>query len=420
MSRISRLSVRNVRCFAAPQEAELRKVTLLVGENNSGKSTFLGCCNAFARLASLYELADAPLGQSGYFDDSPYCMGSFSTIARQGSSTFELDGDLEAHCHARLQFTFEDRAGQPSERRLKVQFSDQHGMEKSLLVQRVAGSPEVWNLTGNDFAFEMRQAEVSYREVSTWLSQAVRRGQLPFNGESSTFRQRLGSDASPERQAMFSRLTNFLRMMPFGNGPIAVQSGTPAPLARERSYAEHPLGEERFERVKESLAEVGGQLGLFADIDIRRDPLTNSVEVRFKQSGRWHSLVDVGHGVHSVLPLLWMILDAPSNTTFLLQQPEVRLHPSAQAKLAQIMSESSHRFIVETHSDHLIDRFRINAMHDVLAPEELSIIYFERDPDTGASTMHNIEVDSYGNLGGEPTGYRAFFMAETNSLLGIG
>ena len=127
-----------------------------------------------------------------------------------------------------------------------------------------------------------------------------------------------------------------------------------------------------------------------------------------------------GRALTSVLPLLWMILDAPSNTTFLLQQPEVRLHPSAQAKLAHIMSESSHRFIVETHSDHLIDRFRINAMHDVLAPEELRIIYFEREPDTGESTMHNIEVDRHGNMEGEPTGYRAFFMAETNSLLGMG
>jgi len=140
---------------------------------------------------------------------------------------------------------------------------------------------------------------------------------------------------------------------------------------------------------------------------------------KMQQAGRWHNVVDVGYGVHTVLPLLRTILDTHGDTTFLLQQPEVHLHPSAQAMLAQIISESPHRYVVETHSDHLIDRFRINVMQKILAPEDLSIVYFEREPHSGGSTLHNIEIDSNGNMSGEPDGYRAFFVGETRRLLGI-
>ena len=147
-----------------------------------------------------------------------------------------------------------------------------------------------------------------------------------------------------------------------------MKSNALAPLVRQRRYTAHPLADPRFHQVRESLADAGGRLGLFSDVDVRRDPQTNSFELWLQQSGRWRNLVDVGYGIHTVLPLLWMILDTPTNTTFLLQQPEVHLHPSAQAILAQIMSESSHRFIVETHSDHFIDRFRINVMQNVLDP----------------------------------------------------
>lgn len=419
MSWIARLALRDVRCFAAPREAELGKVTLLVGENNSGKSTFLGCCHAFARLASLHDLADPLPGRSGCFDDSPYRMGGFGAIARDGARTFALDGVLEGHCHTRLRFEFTDRHGHPSEHGLEVRFRDRRGVEKGLVVRRETGPPEIWNLAGDGFSFALRQADVSYREVSTWLSQSVRRGLLPFAGRASTYRSRPGADASPERQAVFSRMTNFLRTMPFGGSPIAVESGGPEILARRRRYDEHSLDTPRFRQIRESLAAAGGRLGLFTDIDVRRDPETRLVEPWVRQSGRWRNSIDVGYGVHAALPLLAMILGRREGATFLLQQPEVHLHPSAQALLAQVMSESPHRFVVETHSDHLIDRFRINVMKKILAPGDLRIVYFEREPNSGESVVHNIRIDDDGNMAGEPEGYRAFFVRETSELLGI-
>ena len=58
MPRISEISIQNIRRFNSPQHARLGRITLLVGENSVGKSTFLGCYNAFAHLSNLIDLTD--------------------------------------------------------------------------------------------------------------------------------------------------------------------------------------------------------------------------------------------------------------------------------------------------------------------------------------------------------------------------
>ena len=46
MNHPTSLTLENVRCFAGAQTGQIRRVTLLVGENSTGKSTFLDCYRA--------------------------------------------------------------------------------------------------------------------------------------------------------------------------------------------------------------------------------------------------------------------------------------------------------------------------------------------------------------------------------------
>ena len=417
MSGISSLRLQDVRCFAKPQEIKFGKVTLLVGENNSGKSTFLGCYAAFARLASLCDLRDPRSDQPGLFDRQPYCMGDFSTIARDDAKAFVLAGALDARRHTRLQFTFGARRRHPSERSIEIHFHDRGGKSRRLAIRREPGSPEMWRFHADDVLLAIPQTELSYTEISTWLSEGIRYGRLPFGGDPNLYRKRFGIDAG--QQALFTRLTNFLRTMPFDAAPISVEPLPPAPLPRRRQYDTNPLGGALTEPIRSVLASAGDALGRFSDIDVRQDPVTRGFEMRFMLSGRWRNLVDLGYGVHAMLPVLRAMSDKSQETVFLLQQPEIHVHPSAQAMLAQVMAKSRHRFIIETHSDHLIDRFRICVMQGVLPPEALRIAYFQRDQEHDRTTVHNISVDGAGNLDGEPPEYRTFFLQETNRLLGI-
>ena len=168
-----------------------------------------------------------------------------------------------------------------------------------------------------------------------------------------------------------------------------------------------------------AIGDIGQDLNLFGRIETR-ERAPERYEVLVEVSGEMRNLADVGYGVTSVLPLAKALVDAPPVTQFLLQQPEVHIHPSAQAKLVEMMSKSPHRFIIETHSDHIIDWFRILVTEARMAPSDLGIVYFERVPDDPSATrMYQLSLDGSGNLTGQPNNYRQFFSKETARLLGL-
>ena len=82
-------------------------------------------------------------------------------------------------------------------------------------------------------------------------------------------------------------------------------------------------------------------------------------------------MIDVGYGISQVLPILVRVLTT-RNAKFLLQQPEVHLHPKGQAELTSLLVEISKRnrnsFVIETHSDYMIDRVRIEIMKGNIKP----------------------------------------------------
>ena len=107
---------------------------------------------------------------------------------------------------------------------------------------------------------------------------------------------------------------------------------------------------------------------------------------------------------------------------FLLQQPEVHLHPRAQAALGRLFCQIAGpncQLVVETHSDHLLDRVRIDVRDGTtnLKPEDVSILFFDRgDLDV---RIHSLRLDQEGNVLNAPPNYRQFFMEEMQRSLGL-
>lgn len=134
------------------------------------------------------------------------------------------------------------------------------------------------------------------------------------------------------------------------------------------------------------------------------------------------NLIDVGYGVSQVLPVVTELFRDTETPMFLLQQPEVHLHPSAQAALGSLFCRIAARerqLVIETHSDHLIDRVRMDVRDGTtkLTPDDVSILFFERrDLD---ARIHSLRLDQEGNVLGAPPNYRGFFMNETRRGLGL-
>jgi predicted ATPase len=175
--------------------------------------------------------------------------------------------------------------------------------------------------------------------------------------------------------------------------------------------------------LKSALTEFGSESGLFEQIEVIQKGKKESdpFQIGVRSGGPAFNLVDVGYGVSQALPILVDILQpSATNEVFLLQQPEVHLHPRAQAELGSFFAREARargRFVIETHSDYLIDRVRMEVRRRTLRPKDVSLLYFERQKQ--GAVIHNLELDKDGAIANPPAGYRQFFLNEERALLDV-
>ncbi len=176
-------------------------------------------------------------------------------------------------------------------------------------------------------------------------------------------------------------------------------------------------------KFKEFLGDAGKKSGLFKSVQIKNYArgATTPFELDVVLSEEPLSINSVGYGVSQALPVIVEIFARPKHSWFAIQQPEVHLHPKAQAALGEIVfnlaSIEQKKFIIETHSDYMIDRFRISCRKEENEIDS-QVLYFERT-NTG-NMLASIPIDRSGNFSEEqPAGYRAFFIKEEMELLGL-
>jgi predicted ATPase len=115
------------------------------------------------------------------------------------------------------------------------------------------------------------------------------------------------------------------------------------------------------------------------------------------------ALLDTGFGVSQILPVITMLFFVPEESVVLLEQPELHLHPRAQAHLADLIlhvaEERKLQLIVESHSEHLLRRLQrriAEPEHEFANPDNIKM-YFCDMGDNG-STIQEVKVDEYGQI----------------------
>jgi len=105
----------------------------------------------------------------------------------------------------------------------------------------------------------------------------------------------------------------------------------------------------------------------------------------------------------------------------LIQQPEVHLHPKAQAALGQFFVDANlqkqQSFVLETHSDFIVDRVRLSIANGSIKKEDVAILFFERQ--RLENKIHVIRLDTDGEPMNPPRTYRDFFLGEQMKILGL-
>jgi len=98
----------------------------------------------------------------------------------------------------------------------------------------------------------------------------------------------------------------------------------------------------------------------------------------------------------------------------------VHLHPRAQAAFGSFLfnatTKDNNTFLIETHSDFTINRFRYSLSKKEKSRVSSQVIFFEREGHT--NTISHLEINSDGSFASDvPISYREFFIGEELQLL---
>ena len=165
------------------------------------------------------------------------------------------------------------------------------------------------------------------------------------------------------------------------------------------------------------------KLGLLDRFKVNQIGKRQNYEVKVHTKGAISDvdIPDVGFGISQVLPVLVQCFYAPSNSIIIMEQPEIHLHPSAQAALADVMIDVIHsrengrdrniQLIIETHSEHFLRRLQRRIAEGTLHESKLSA-YFA-DVTTVPARLRELEIDEYGSVRNWP---RDFFGDEMGDI----
>jgi hypothetical protein len=170
----------------------------------------------------------------------------------------------------------------------------------------------------------------------------------------------------------------------------------------------------------ESVATYLLKLGIASEIS-RQDlsAYHGSLNVTDSISKVVSNLADVGFGASQAIPVIRGCISDTDSPLFL-EQPEIHLHPKAQGELADLICKTSMRrqVIVETHSEHMINKARVLVAEGTLRSEDVIILYVDRKK-TG-SQITKIGINESGDFTEEwPAGFFDERYQDTLRLLDI-
>jgi len=168
--------------------------------------------------------------------------------------------------------------------------------------------------------------------------------------------------------------------------------------------------------VAELVARALQKMGMIQELSVHQVATHRQqyeVLVRVSEGAPEVNLTDVGFGVSQVLPVAVQCFCCKPNSTVILEQPEIHLHTSVQASLADLFIDAIHtreggkprntQLIVESHSEHFLHRLQRRIAEEKLRPDEVAV-YFCETNQRGAE-RRDLKLDLLGNITNWPEGF---------------
>lgn len=433
---INSLGLKNFKCFEE-LDVKFAPITLLTGANSSGKSSLINAILAVLQT-EVFPLYLSPNGK--YIE-----MGGMAEVVYNGSISLPVQINIEFDPARKSKFI---NLSNFIKTKINTSWSSdsQNGLPKLTSFLSVRDNVEIsLKLTGDkifldilmdNFGEDIEDREAIYEIIVTKVSDAFKNKIIRnFSKEYKSINYSIEYNSIEDFENDLPKIdTYFFLGDNISEGIfkykeyidkrfnyVGSMRNSPARTYNQRSKVTPKIevnGEGYIDQILEwkerspnkfiKITKDASDLGLFDDM--RPNRLSGGrfdLTVRTGNSKRWDSLTDIGFGVSQFLPIIVADHQLDYNSCLAISQPEIHLHPKIQAAfgnyLANQVKSTEKQYIIETHSEYLLNRIRLLLVTGELKPEDVCVLYFENDGIK--SVTHNIEFATDGSVKGAPQGF---------------
>lgn len=425
----------------------LKRMNFLVGENSSGKSSVLSLIKIITDFNFWYSFEfkteEVNLGHSidiisaSSEDKSYFRIGCINKLPNK---IYEKENNL---INIGFLMTFSNKNGMPEPKILSLILNKNY-----ILHIKVSNTQAMYSLENvEDISIDSKeQAECTLNSLIDFHK----------NGKGYKTLPRLNKEKFDIRFAIYSayeeldKLENNIKVPFYDISSPNVRPIWLAPIRSrpKRTYdepnydfspeGEHTpyllssiIGSSKGNNLKNIIERTANKSGLFRKLELKKYGRAKNSPFELDVVLDHHplSIMNVGYGVSQSLPILAEIATRANKSWFIIQQPEVHLHPKAQAEIGELFYDAVNKWeqtiLVETHSDYMIDRYRLKKSEQLKTDatsnandSNSQILFFQRKE--GKNYVYPIGINQKGEIdSNQPIEYREFFIREQMELLGL-
>lgn len=430
-----KMRVKNFRGFRDTGEIDLKPLTILVGSNNVGKSSFLAPIIMLKETVASAD-AEVPIVSRGKSFD----FGSFADFIREHSTKNKLEVTLGLHVHdvdEYLKGSTEKDIGKVGDRppgEFKVEFSYDERLMKTFVSKYTVydflrqkmlellfdgDGYKIEFFFKNEFTDEERTAIYRTKPVNFFFSPSRTIYQLKNPSVEENSGRGHDSSSNVDYSSAFesyltllsysfefftSEINDFHHIGPSRNKPKRIYE-----FLGDRPQSVGDQGENAASIIRRDYPEIKSELNRW----IKKMGLGKSLEMNeitqevfslslVSQNGRTHNIADLGFGISQFLPILVHMVTADETSLTLIEQPELHLNPKLQRNLGDFfvqMAKDKKRLIVETHSEHLLLRVRTLIAQKKIPHEDVGLYFVEKYGKS--SKIREIDINALGHINKE-------------------
>lgn len=412
---IDELSLTNFRAFKS-QSFKFSKLNIFVGPNNSGKSSAISSINILAQTFLNGANSSNHISINGEFDQ----LGTFKDMVHGGRANTPVKLAFKIGRHqASYEFKYRSQRREIEITRFRLD------SEGSRTFEYVAATSDKYDVYFKDKKIEEIHKGISKRRpifaglsISQDYMFRLRRNSTGAYIDTNSPDHALIKDVDIElirfRRNLINNFTNFDSLGPFRVLPQRTYLYSGEVFSRIGRSGENTvaiLAADNSKRGSESLGLVDEiskwmkNTGISDGISVR-----NLTERHFEVSisgadGLAHNICDVGFGCSQVLPVLVAGLKHGNTKsmnrqrTVIIQEPEIHLHPNAQAELGTffaMLTKAPGQVFIETHSDNLILRVGRHCALGDINPSDVKVFFIQDN--NGVKSVTEIEFDKDGGF----------------------